>query len=270
MAAKKSLAGKIRGIVRPGFLALLCGAALFGWAANACYLKIGYLRLLSPAGFLEIAAVSRSIPWDLLPGFILLMLIIIFAGRVWCGWFCNVSFLSEKITRVTKGKVPPVCLPRAPKKIRLTFGVGDAAAIMGGLFLGMLIFGFPLFCIFCPVGVVSRNLISFFTQWQLRWDLVLLAVPVLVAMVIDTRKAPLCPAGLTRAVLAKPNHTLRPVTDQELCIRCGRCTEVCPAGLIPHQYADPSACIKCFSCVDNCPTGAITIGRQHCGKCSGE
>ncbi len=47
----------------------------------------------------------------------------------------------------------------------------------------------------------------------------------------------------------------KPVTDLELCVRCGMCVHVCPMGSIPSE--DPSTttgiCIKCQACIQLCP-----------------
>ncbi len=57
-----------------------------------------------------------------------------------------------------------------------------------------------------------------------------------------------------------------PVFDRELCSGCGRCMEVCPAGIIDMKegrpYADMSRCIKCFCCQELCPSGAVVIKRS--------
>lgn len=257
---------RFRKIFRPGVLAFFCLAAFLGWAINACCLKIGYLRLVCPAGFLEIVAIRRSVPWRLVPGFVFVAFAIFFAGRAWCGWFCQASFISEKMNGVAKGKVPALCPSRKPHTALLTPGAGDAAAIMAGLFAGMLVFGFPLLCIFCPVGIVSRNIISFASSWCLRFDLALLALPVLLALFLDMRRVPLCPAGLTRALLSAPEKGMMPRTNPELCIGCGRCREACPSGLNPGMHADAAACVMCLHCIEACPAGAISL-RAHCGRC---
>ena len=47
----------------------------------------------------------------------------------------------------------------------------------------------------------------------------------------------------------------------DVCISCGSCADVCPAGAISQgdtQYViDASACLDCGSCADTCPNGAI-------------
>ncbi|MBN2061830.1 MAG: EFR1 family ferrodoxin [Deltaproteobacteria bacterium] len=50
-----------------------------------------------------------------------------------------------------------------------------------------------------------------------------------------------------------------PVTVEELCIKCGRCTQVCPTEAVRMNESvttDQEKCIRCCSCIKNCPTGA--------------
>ena len=56
-----------------------------------------------------------------------------------------------------------------------------------------------------------------------------------------------------------PGEPMDPVTREDLCIKCGKCAEVCPTsavtvGNVVTTQAD--ACIWCCACVKNCPTGA--------------
>lgn len=56
-----------------------------------------------------------------------------------------------------------------------------------------------------------------------------------------------------------------PVVDENLCITCGNCYEVCPANPNVFVIEDkshvvhPEACIACGACVEGCPTEAITL-----------
>jgi len=55
------------------------------------------------------------------------------------------------------------------------------------------------------------------------------------------------------------SNDVAPVTNEEICIKCGRCAEVCPKAAITvgeTVETDPSLCIFCTACVKNCPTGA--------------
>lgn len=52
-----------------------------------------------------------------------------------------------------------------------------------------------------------------------------------------------------------------PAADKN-CIKCGRCSEVCPVGAIPAQNpskTDTKKCITCMRCVKTCPTHARKI-----------
>ena len=60
--------------------------------------------------------------------------------------------------------------------------------------------------------------------------------------------------------------------DQDLCIKCGICVEVCPFGLIQktsdHRYIipHPELCTECSACKKNCPVDAILLIEQKgCG-----
>ena len=51
--------------------------------------------------------------------------------------------------------------------------------------------------------------------------------------------------------------------DQEKCVGCGACTNVCPAGAIKlngdgKAEVDEGACLDCGACVGTCPSEAIS------------
>jgi len=78
-----------------------------------------------------------------------------------------------------------------------------------------------------------------------------------------TRYASLSLALLALAVCAcsGPTDQTQLVVDQELCIGCGKCEEVCPYGAIEvidgNAVIDPNLCHLCMRCVEECPKGAI-------------
>jgi NAD-dependent dihydropyrimidine dehydrogenase PreA subunit len=52
--------------------------------------------------------------------------------------------------------------------------------------------------------------------------------------------------------------------DEEACIGCGRCVDVCPHQVVAlagrhAQIEDRDACIECGACATNCPTDAIRV-----------
>ena len=66
----------------------------------------------------------------------------------------------------------------------------------------------------------------------------------------------------------KQHRYLKDVTtlkyDDEKCVGCGRCTEVCPHGVFYTAerkacISDKDLCMECGACVKNCPAKAIEV-----------
>jgi len=52
--------------------------------------------------------------------------------------------------------------------------------------------------------------------------------------------------------------------NDDLCIGCGLCTQVCPHGVFELEatqvtIVDQNACMECGACVHNCPVDAIEV-----------
>ena len=61
---------------------------------------------------------------------------------------------------------------------------------------------------------------------------------------------------------AKNPVKLLPTTDEEKCVMCGVCVDVCPMEAIDREdvsVVDASKCIKCCACVKECPKEAKTL-----------
>ena len=66
----------------------------------------------------------------------------------------------------------------------------------------------------------------------------------------------------------KQHRYLKDVTtlkyNDEKCVGCGRCAEVCPHGVFyitegKARIDDKDLCIECGACVKNCPVNAIEV-----------
>jgi ferredoxin-type protein NapH len=141
--------------------------------------------------------------------------------------------------------------------------------VLGGALLSTAVFGFPVFCLVCPVGLTFATIIAF---WRLvgfnEPTLSLLVFPaILIIEVLFLKKWCLrfCPLGAVMSLMSIPNRLFRPKVDLDKCLRtqgipCTVCVDSCSEELDPHYAQGMHECTKCGECKDNCPAGAITIG----------
>ena len=145
--------------------------------------------------------------------------------------------------------------------------------VLGGAVLSTFIFGFPVFCLICPIGLTFATillLVNLFAQGDVTWTIIVVPA-ILLAEVVFFRKwcHQLCPLSAFMSLVAKLNRTFKPTIDDAKCIEtakghaCGRCGRACEEGIDPRHpelsEAAWSECIKCRACVDACPAHAITM-----------
>jgi len=140
--------------------------------------------------------------------------------------------------------------------------------ILGGALLSTVIFGFPVFCIVCPVGLTFASLIAL---WRLvgfnepSWALLIFPLILFLELFV-LRKWCLkfCPLGALMSLMSIPNKLFRPKVDESKCLRmqgseCSLCVRVCEEELDPHFSDGMHECTKCGLCVEVCPAQAVKI-----------
>ena len=246
----------------------IAAAAFFNIPATFCIVNIGWLQLVCPVGFIETSIATKSIMVKMLPGTALVGILTLFLGRSFCSWVCPARYTGKVFKNFADNKMHPIAVKTASawKNLRtkvqtyVKLTAWDGLALLAGLFIGILIFGFPAYSIFCPVGVLSRNLIEFTTHSCLRFDLVLLIIPLVMGLAFETGWKCACPMGLVRAVAATSNKTLLPVINHENCINCGACMKNCAFGVNLHaEKLDTFSCSKCLNCIRDCNRDAIDL-----------
>ena len=261
----------------------------FGWEDIAVICPIGALgTMLASKTFVPRALVSL----------LLTVAGIALIGRAFCGWVCPVPVWS-KIRNLFAKQDPEAAATRGEKRakdhaataqnplseeemaiLRTSCGKhfdhrkpsDSRHIVLGGALLSAAIFGFPVFCLICPVGLSFAGiftLILLFGAGDLSWSVV--AIPVVLALeVVFFRKwcSHICPISAFMSLVGKLNRTFLPSVDKSKCIesakgaKCGRCAAVCEMGINPRHPNHGTSfaeCTRCMECVDNCPGHAITL-----------
>lgn len=69
-----------------------------------------------------------------------------------------------------------------------------------------------------------------------------------------------------QAKIIEQVRSLRPVLNEEICIKCGDCATSCPPQAIQmYEFpnVDKDKCIQCWCCCELCPEGAMTVPSEQ-------
>ncbi len=145
--------------------------------------------------------------------------------------------------------------------------------VLGGALASTFVFGFPVFCLVCPIGLTFATIllvINLFSHGDVTWSLIVVPA-ILIAEVLLFKKwcHKLCPLSAFMSLIAKLNRTFKPHHRQrEVPGNCpgqevrrlrtrlrGASTRAIPS--CPRLRG--ARCTKCRSCVDACPAHAISM-----------
>ena len=269
----------------------------------------GDIALLCPVGALGTMIASKTVVPHALVSLLLAIVGVVLVGRAFCAWVCPIpvlgklrGMLSKRQGAGAKGDEPAEAIedggvaPLTKSELRaLSSACGKGAVcggapaptrhfVLGGALLSAAIFGFPVFCLICPIGLTFAGifvLISLFGMGDVTWSVVFIPA-LLVAEVVFFRKwcSHVCPVASLMSLVGRLNRTWRPRVDHEKCLAdaqgaaCGRCAAVCEVGIDPHNPTlgvGMNECTKCGACVDACPASAVSMpflpkAGTHAGK----
>ena len=310
---KKLKTYRLRFLIMLAVLAVVAvGYFTAGGIGNFCGIGFESITLLCPLGaLLAMIAERTAIPMAVI-SVVVVLLVCIVLGKVFCAWVCPVHFMSrgKKKGKRGSGSVPapshgaaddfagspvshaaqagePAVQAAAPapalrtpcstcaspcgksKGIKIDSRHGILAAALGST----LIFGFPVFCLVCPIGLTFATVLlvmRLFAFGDATWTVV--AFPVIIALeilLLPKWCQRFCPLGALLSLFSGLNRTFRPQVDAEKCLREGRgkacnlCEQACPEGINLHDIAAGETtlndCSKCRACADVCPEHAITF-----------
>ena len=281
---------RARGAVALALVAFAVAGLLFriGSGAPSAF-GIDQIAAVCPLGALEALFGAKEFmlhPIILLAAMVVLVVVF---GKAFCAWGCPVPWLQRFFRPKNKasggktsvggqkselGGASPACSSCGGAcKLAPLGGERDGVqldarhAVLAGTLASAAVFGFPVFCLVCPVGLTFATLIGLWHLFQFNepsWALVVFPI-VLVLELTVLRKwcSKICPISALTSLIANANRTLRPRVDQSKCLRgegidCHSCVDACPEKLDPHSGHIPE-CSKCGACIEACPAKAIKI-----------
>lgn len=291
---KKPRASTLRTLSALGVVGLVClGLAVHAGVGTPSAFGIGDIAALCPLGGLEAMIASKTIVPPMLIGLGVVVVLTLLVGRAFCAWGCPVT-LMRKVSGRGAGEsgASPLAAGGGPAGSPAAAAEGEggpasspAAArekgvvprpsrflVLGATLLTTAAFGFPVFCLVCPVGLTFGTLVVVWRLFQfseVTWSLLVFpAILVLELVVLRKWCHRFCPLGALLSLIARGNRTFRPQANADACLhaahgeRCNRCADVCPEGVNLHDKtvsAPMNECVKCRACADACPMHAITF-----------
>lgn len=193
-------------------------------------------------------------------------------GRVVCGFLCPFGLIQDLLH-----KIP------FPKKISTFRGDRLLRKLKYVIFLIFVILlpmfvvdimgqGAPYFCkLICPAGTLEGGIPLVLLNesmrgaigWLYAWKSAILIVTIIFSILIYRPFCKyICPLGAFYSVF-HPISVFRYWVDEEKCIRCGKCAEVCQMQVDPVANANDRECIRCGRCKKACPRQAICCGMKQ-------
>ncbi|MDR1712734.1 MAG: 4Fe-4S binding protein [Coriobacteriales bacterium] len=295
---------RIRIIVAVAVIALITiGFATNGGIGTISAFGWSDISILCPLGALGTMLASKLFVPRAVIALVIVIVLIILLGRAFCAWACPVPLLQRIRGLFGKPAKPDaeaaddenletagadttasgIAALSAAEAASLKGGCGSCAEkrgkldsrhfILGGSLLSAAIFGFPVFCLVCPIGLTFAFILlvmRLFGSGDVTWSLVIIPLILIVELLVFRKWcSKLCPLAAFMSLFGFLNRTFRPQIDDSKCLvsakgtSCTICAKVCPEGIDPRRPEESpvgmNECTKCRECVVNCPTQALKM-----------
>ena len=269
----------------PALVLLVCAVAFVAMVPLGNISAFGWesISAICPMGALSSLLASKTLVPRVLISLVIALALILLFGRAFCSWICSVPFVERILglrdgdceggRKVAAGKEKGSCSQGCSGCAKARGKAVDSRHfVLGGTLLSAAVFGFPVFCLICPIGLTFATIFLVLRLFGGSVSWALLVVPaLLIAELFLARKwcHRICPLGALMSLVSKGNRTFVPTIDKDMCLEetrgahCGRCHAACPEGIDLRNLAgSPVAineCVKCRACVEACPAHAISV-----------
>lgn len=282
------------------FILLSVGIIVGAQTGTLCGFGIDSIAVLCPLGALLTMISSRTLIPRVVLSFVLALVALVLLGRAFCAWICPVT-LWNRIKEFFRPKKKVQAEQQAIEEANRAIGEAEIAqalkrscgscatcaaacpskrkafdsrhAVLGAAVLSTAIFGFPVFCLVCPVGLSFATivlLLGLFGLGNLNWGLIFApAVLILELVVLKKWCTRWCPISALFNLVSRFSRTGLPEIDNAVCmetskgIACSKCASVCKYDInLRHpEYGERGLadCSRCMDCVKACPTHAISL-----------
>lgn len=220
--------------------------------------------------------------------FVLLIIITLLFGRVYCSFLCPLGIFQDIVIRISNfarkrgngGKVPRRKYSKPHNALRYTILVlsGISFAVLSTYPLALLDpysnYGRIAKHVFGTVELWITNLLSdvfpatFYTQQYVSIGTSAFVFSLLfffVVVVFSAAKGRLycntiCPVGSLLGLIG--GYSLfKPVLDKQKCVKCGLCAANCKSNCInvETKEIDATRCVACYNCMVSCKRGGVKL-----------
>ncbi len=193
-------------------------------------------------------------------------------GRFICGWLCLFGLIQELLYKIPTPKI------QVPEKLDKILRYFKYAFLVFFVFILPFFYrtkygaGEPFFCKYiCPVGTLEGGipLVLLNTGFRsaigalFKWKFALLLLCILASIFIYRPFCKyVCPLGAFYGLFQKIS-LLRLSIDEDACINCGACKDVCKMDVNPVIAPNSVECIRCGECVSACPKNALKFFNKR-------
>ena len=255
-------------------IALVClGLALHTGTGTPSAWGIYDIAAICPLGAAEAALASKTVVPPMLIALAIGIALVVLFGRAFCAWGCPIPLL-----RRIFGLKEPKRKRRASDALDVPAAQRGGAAdsrnwVLGGALLSTAVFGFPVFCLVCPIGLTFATVLvvwRLFAAGDMTWSVGLIPL-LLVVELVFLRKwcTRFCPMAGLMNLVSRFSKTWRPVIDESKCLEtvngaaCSKCAIACEADInLRHpDFGERTLadCTRCRACVDACPAKAVSM-----------